>query len=353
MAKPVSLPLQTLYAELLDRAHMARLSTDFPIGGSFFVNTLKGRRYWYFQESNAGASTGPRRKRYVGPDTPELRRLIEAHREAKDDFRQRREMVTALLRAGFKGPDPITGRVLEAMADGGVFRMRAVVVGTVAYQTYSGLLGLKLADTSASTNDLDLAQFAAVSIAVEDTIDLPMEELLKSVDPGFRAIPHASHRQRVTQYALGNHYRVDVLVPNRGPDREDPVRLPALQADGLPLRFLDYLIYQEVRAVVLYGGGIVINVPAPERYALHKLIVSRVRLESAESQAKAVKDRRQAAELISVLSNQRPYELREAWEQMLSRGPGWRRRAIEGAKTLPLESLSALERTVGRIPDPA
>src|ERR1700712_2445052 len=165
MAKPLSLPLQTLYAELVERAAVARLQADFPVRGSFFTTSIQRRPYWYFQGQQ---QDGRRTKRYVGPDTPELQASIQAHREAKDDYRQRRELVSALTRAGLKAPDALTGRVLEALANAGVFRVRAVVVGTVAYQCYSGLLGVKLGASNAMTSDLDLAQFPSISIAVDD-----------------------------------------------------------------------------------------------------------------------------------------------------------------------------------------
>jgi hypothetical protein len=106
---------------------------------------------------------------------------IAQHHSEKGGYKQRRAMVSALLqpRTGIKGPDPTTGRVLEALSDAGVFRMRAVVVGTAAYQTYAGLLGVKLADTNAMTSDLDLAQFQTISIAVEDSIDVPFLDVLR------------------------------------------------------------------------------------------------------------------------------------------------------------------------------
>jgi hypothetical protein len=346
MVRPVSLPLQTIYAELVERAAVAQLRADFPVQGSFFVQEIKGKSYWYFQEPQSKG----RRQRYVGPDTPDLRQTIEQHKAAKEDHKQRREMVVALLRAGFKGPDSTTGKVLEALADAGAFRMRAVVVGTVAYQVYSGLLGIKLGASNMTTSDLDLAQFENVSTAVEDRMGEPFGAILQRINPAFRPIPHLSDKRRVTQYGIGSQYRVDLLVPNTGPETDEPVALPALQADGQPLRFLDYLIYNEVRAVVLHGPGVLVNVPAPERYALHKLIVSRLRLQTKDSQAKAAKDWQQASELIQVLAEQRPYELQSAWEELMSRGPGWRRRAVEGVSSLSTVARDRLLDIVGRLP---
>lgn len=64
------------------------------------------------------------------------------------------------------------------------------------------------------------------------------------------------------------------------------------------LRYLDFLIYGEINAVALHGIGVPINVPAQERFAIHKLIVSRLRIASAQSQTKARKYLAQAQALI-------------------------------------------------------
>lgn len=321
MPTPLPATLHTVYAELLERCTIENLVETFPPAGSFYKRQLKGRGYWYYKPSMH--DDPQRRSKYVGPDSPELQAMIARHAEVKAERKERRSMVVALQRAGLPGPDGTTGRVLAALAAAGVFRLRGVVVGSVAYQTYGGLLGQILSARNAATSDLDVAQFLSISMHVDDAIDVPFEEVLKSVDPGFRAIG-ALNGRHATRYALGTgKYRVEVLTPNEGPDSDAPVRLPALQSDGQPLRFLDFLIHDEVKAVVLQGDGILVNVPAPERFAIHKLLVSRLRLETAESQAKAEKDLRQATELIDILIEQRPYELRDLWHEAWERGPKW------------------------------
>jgi len=55
-------------------------------------------------------------------------------------------------------------------------------------------------------------------------------------------------------------------------------------------RFLHYLIYEPVRTVLRRREGVSVNVPAPERYAVHKLIVSSRRLTDALGRAKRDKD---------------------------------------------------------------
>jgi len=332
MAQRLPLPIHTLYAELVERCALDRLASDFPVSGSFFTKTTSGRSYWYFRE--AVGDDGKRHDRYVGPDSSELQRQIGEHRQAKESYRERRTLVTTLQRAGLPTPDVETGRVLEVLADAGVFRLRAVVVGTVAYQAYAGMLGVLLGSRNVTTSDLDIAQFQSISLAVEDRVGASLGDILKTADPRFEPVMDATHPRHATCYAAGDRFRVDVLTPNEGPDNDSPVPLPALQAEAQPLRFLDFLIYQEVQAAVLFGAGIAVNVPAPERFALHKLLVSRRRIKSKESQAKAAKDLRQASELIDVLCNKRPYELRDLWEEMTARGPEWKRLANEAVTLL-------------------
>ena len=68
-------------------------------------------------------------------------------------------------------------------------------------------------------------------------------------------------------------------------------------AQGLP--FLKFLIAEPIPAVALHRSGILLQIPRPERYAIHKLIVAQRR--SGPVRAKAVKDLAQAYALIGVL----------------------------------------------------
>lgn len=326
------LPLQTVYADLVERCAVDRMDEQFPTGGSFVRRRVKERLYWYFVAGSPDA-TGKRPQRYVGPDSPELRARIARHGLVKDAWRERRQMVTALQRAGLPSPDDRTGDLLAAFARAGLFRLRACVVGTVAFPCYAGLLGAKLPLAALRTGDLDLAQFESISVAIaEDERAPPLLEVLRGVDPSFREIPHATDSRLTAAYAGAEGYRVEVLVPNRGPDQDRPVPLPAIGAMAVPLRFLDYLIYDAVPAALLHEAGVLVNVPRPERYALHKLIVSRRRREGA---TKIDKDVAQAAALLDVLAERRKADLRDAWRELLDRGPTWRRLAGEGFEALP------------------
>lgn len=336
---PPALVMQTTYAELLERCASAAFSDSFPQEGAFTSKIIKNRRYWYFQ---LPTSEG-RGQKYVGPETPELLERIARHKEVRDDERERRALVSTLIRS-FGLPQPIreVGNVVAALAKAGVFRLRAVLVGTAAYQTYSAILGTRLPSSVLQTGDIDIAQFLGVSVAIEDQTP-PVIDVLKEVDRTFRAVPHIDGERHVTTYEAKGGLRVDFLTPNQGPNTDEPLSLPAFHTDAQPLRFLDYLIYEPEPVVLLHDAGVYVLVPAPQRYAIHKLIVSRRRREGA---AKRDKDIRQAEALISVLTEKRPHEIRSAWKEANERGPKWRTLLKEGAELLDADCRNRLAKTV-------
>ncbi len=76
----------------------------------------------------------------------------------------------------------------------------------------------------------------------------------------------------------------------------------------------------------------VVNVPHPARYALHKLIVYGER--AGAYAAKANKDLAQAGLLLARLKETRSWEVEEAWADLTSRGKGWIQRIQRGRKAL-------------------
>ena len=105
---------------------------------------------------------------------------------------------------------------------------------------------------------------------------------------------------------------MDVLAPMRGPVQDRPVRFPAQCGNALPLRFLDFLLHHRTsRASCFTGREYPSRFPAPERFAVHKLLVAaRGRLDTAE-RVKARKDVEQAAFLVRVLAGDRSGELQD------------------------------------------
>ena len=348
----LSLIAQTTYAELLDLCHLQAFDAAFAEVGTFSAKNVKGRRYWYFQPARRSAGTATISQRYVGPETDDLLQRIAQHRQVKREQNAQREMVRALVHSyGLPAPLPAVGQAVEGLARSGVFRLRAVMVGNVAYQTYAAVLGVRLRGALVQTADVDVSQFLSVSLAIQDKTET-MKEILKAIDPTFREIT-ALRRGATTQYMSSNQLRVDILVPNQNADSDEPLYLPALQTRAEPLRFLDFLIHEPVKAVLLHGSGIAVTVPAPERFAVHKLILSRRR---KSTRAKSEIDLEQAAVLLQVLVQKRPEELKRVWEEALQRGPTWRELLLAGAGQLPTsvqDNLKASGVISGQPPSPA
>jgi len=84
-----------------------------------------------------------------------------------------------------------------------------------------------------------------------------------------------------------------------------------------------------MKATLLYRNGpLVVNMPRPERYVWHKLIVYGER--PREQRTKASKDLIQAACLLDYLLENDADLVRDAWEDAITRGPGWKQRLLEG-----------------------
>jgi hypothetical protein len=339
-----SLLVQTTYAELLERCAAAAFGESFPDDGTFTPKAIKGRRYWYFQTTSADG----RSQRYVGPESPELRERIAQHRQAREDQRERRALVSTLVRSlGIMPPIPQLGEVVAALARSGVFRLRSVLVGTLAYQVYPAMLGIRLPGALLQTSDIDVAQFTSVSIATGDETP-PMIDVLKGADRTFREIPNMTGYGLATSYVAKGGVRIDFVTPNEGPDTDAPQLLPALKTHAQPLRFLDFLIRDPAPAVLLHASGIYVHVPAPERYAVHKLILSVYRPTAI---AKRDKDLRQAERLIAALAERRPGALQDAWEEAYERGPHWRKYLLEGMRNLAPHARDLTLRILGRARD--
>src|ERR1700749_1950085 len=93
------------------------------------------------------------------------------------------------------------------------------------------------------------------------------------------------------------------LVRSAG-ENYSTVAVPELKAHAKGLPYLRYLLSDSQVVPVLSPHGVVlVRVPVPERYAIHKLIVSQLR---AKTSTKATKDLLQAAILIDALVERFP-----------------------------------------------
>jgi hypothetical protein len=294
--------------------------------------TRAGKSYWY-DTYRIGNDVG---RAYIGEDGPELRaRLARIARikATEADRKARRSKLIRILRAeGFMGVEAGLGSIANALAKAGVFRLGGTFVGTIAFRLYEGELGLRYGfDEAAQTNDIDVASFERLSLALADAVSEPLQKVLGefSFDPVPSLRPDAVWRWRQTR----SDTLVEFLTPSF--DEEEGLRpLPALGVHAQSLHYLNYLIAEPIKAAVAYRSGVLVQIPRPERFAVHKLIVADRRREGTES-LKAVKDRRQAAFLIAALAEDRPEDLREAYEDARARGPRWRERLDATLKRMP------------------
>ena len=77
-----------------------------------------------------------------------------------------------------------------------------------------------------------------------------------------------------------------------------------------------------------------VPIPRPERYAIHKLIVADRRRGGPDAM-KSRKDRLQATILIRARAEDRPDDLSEAYQEALAGGPSWCHYIARSLKRLP------------------
>jgi hypothetical protein len=326
----LSLQTQTAYAELLEQ--LTALEAQRAMGstsGSFVRKAIKGQEYWYFQHSGPAGVV----QRYVGRRTPDLDRVVErfeSGRLAASAERGRLEQLCAVLRAGgAAGSDAAATRVLAALADAAVFRLGGVLVGTQAFLVLGNVLGVRWDGSGVRTEDVDVAGERTLDVTVPGLkADVP--SVLDSLEMGFLPVPGLSHGTPSTSFKVrGKALRVDLLTQQLRGERK-PVLLPRFAAAAQPLPYLQYLTDKAIAAAVVGGSGVLVNVPAPARFALHKLIVARAR--PSTMQAKSDKDLHQAAQLVLALTDERPGDLRLAWRAMGRHG--WQKTAGRGIAAL-------------------
>ena len=320
--RSIPLNLLTLYADL-------QQGVDFPQAGADQEPATVSRRL-VGGKRRIYLTTRDGRQRYVGTVGDRVAEATAAGAQRMALIaRDRRKTITALKAAGVPAPDAMTGRVIEALAGAGLFDRGTVLIGTTAYQIYPMLVGAVLSTGTLTTLDADLAM---TRVAIGQMTRLPaMADILKGVDPTFEARLHRDHKYPFT-FMSGSSFVVDVLTTAGRSD--GAVLIKGLACGAQPLKYLDYLIEDPVSTVALVGSGVRVKVPQPARYALHKLVVAQKRTPGSP---KIPKDILQARELIEALTDRDPRVVEDAIDDVLARGPAWRKLIREGLKMAGVE----------------
>jgi hypothetical protein len=342
----VRLPLavQTQYAELVQQLlHDAAAGTTRR-SGSLVQKTIKGRRYWYLQSSEGGART----QVYLGPDGEDLVDLLERLRrdlaEARTRAADRGALVSMAVAGGAYAVSPAEARVFRWLDGAGLFRLGGVVTGTHAFTIFANMLGVRWASGTVRTRDVDIAHDEHIAIALAadfGAVDLAAARRDPITGLELSPIPQFDPRTPSTSFAvLGTELYVDLLTPMRGKERTTPVKIASLNAAAQPLRFLDYLIEDTQPAAIVAADGVLVNVPSPARFALHKLLVATKRPVSQATKVR--KDLAQAEQVLAVLLEDRPHDIVRAYADLTARGVGWSKPVRASLPKLPAPLRAAL-----------
>jgi hypothetical protein len=331
--------LQTAYAELKRQA-LEQPSLLIGTPGSVVVRTSSGRRFFYRDYYDpAGKKAGD----YIGP---------EGDRDAQSRAAEVRERIVTtnalleeaalLVQNGYVRVEPRTNAILAALANHGLFRAGAVVVGSHAYGALLNELGARAA--SAGTEDIDLARARRLHLDAEP--ETSFEAMLRDSRVALIPVPPLDRKAPSTSFkAPGrDRLRVDLLMPTTGDVKV--LALPELAAHAIGVPWLGYLIEVTIPALIIGRSSMVpVNLPRPERLTWHKMLLSQIRNETSE---KAAKDVEQAAVLAAILAEAAPESLIDAFRAVPRSARektkrGARRVRERLAKTSHAEAASLLE----------
>ena len=336
---PQFLPwLTPMTAELTERLLIAeQAGANRMPTGSFVQKCIKGKQYWYVQWSECGRQ----RQQYFGPDSEAeaaRRATLQSLWHAAMLQTHSRAELCQLLRAGQLLPAPAapSSRLLVALHATGLHRSGAVLIGTFAFMAYQGLFGLKWPAQVGETQDIDIASEPHVWLIVPENLQL--WPLLQR--HGLAPIAPPDQMTATSFASARADMRVDVIAPLRGRPSSAPLQLPNLGLAGVPLRFIDHLIDDPVLVSVPLADGVLVVVPQPARFALHKLLVAPYR----RSEDKRRKDLRQAEFLLELLVEAEPMAIHAAYSSLPL--AGWRRKVIQAFQGLRPQLAGALTELV-------
>lgn len=268
-----------------------------------------GTTYWVRRYSDA---LNRRHETYIGKsEDPDVAAQVAALRDRIEATNATIAQVRILARSGFATVDRKAFYTVASLHNHGLFRAGALLIGSHAYGALLNALGVKAVPYA--TEDVDIARREALAIS-----GIPgFLEMLRATGIDFFEVPSLG-RSPGTSFAEpgGARLKVDLLVPSAGDDYPT-IPVPELKAYAKGLPYLAYLLgaSQEVPLLSTHGS-VMVRVPVPERYALHKLIVSQLR---AKTSSKPEKDLRQAATLIDALAERFPGAIEDA-SQSLPKG---------------------------------
>lgn len=326
----LSLAAQTAYAELFSQTQAFKLDNALAgLVGAFHQRTIKGSTYWYFGYRDIDQKM---RMAYVGPDNDRVRSLVERFTAAKQD-KPLAPPARMAMAGGGTGVAPKHYRIIRRLAEYGFFRAGGILVGTHAFLALGNMLGVRWHE-GAATLDVDFAHAGRnISLALPANLKIDVHDALESLEMGLLPLTQFNGKAGA-QYRNPRDPELRLDFVTSMTRNGKPVTLPGLNLTLEPLKFMEFSLIETTQACMFSNlGACVVNVPAPQRLAVHKLIVHGER--PLQERAKATKDLLQAASLASYfLDNGLAAAFNAAWRDALGRGKGWQVRANQGRTAL-------------------
>jgi len=293
------------YAQLME---LLEAQLGLPSSGHMVKTSVKGGEYYQHRIS----FMGKRVTFYAGKQTQDMKQYLK----------QRAQLSSMLAVNDCNMPDRASASMIELLDAAGCFaRQKVILVGSHAFAVIGNMLGVTWQADIVETQDVDLGRF--IKLAGEQVID--MQDTLERA--GFRAIPALNHKHPSTSFSHPSGIKVDFLTPLTGKGYQRPVKLAGMGVHAEELRFLDYLISEPEHGAVITKNGVLVRVPQPARFALHKCIVATRR--PATQEVKRKKDIAQAEVLFEVLLENRLFDIQQAWDAL-----PWKEHAVRGMKMM-------------------
>lgn len=326
------LPLsaQTAYAELFEQTRAFEVTNALAgLTGSFQKLTRKGQDYWYFAYRDLDRKV---RMAYVGPNDKRVLTLVERFERIRQD-KPLAPQAQAALALGCAPTAPKHFRIIKRLSEYGFFRAGGVLIGTHAFLAMGNLLGIRWRE-GAATLDVDFAHAGRnVSVALPADLRIDVHGALESLEMGL--LPMAQFDgQAAAQYRNPQDPELRLDFVTSATRSGKPVLMPELNLTQEPLKFMQFSLEGTTQGCLISrNGACIVNLPAPERYAVHKLIVSGER--PIAERAKATKDLLQAASLADYFAQTgQGGTFNAAWRDAVGRGRGWKERAVRGKTAL-------------------
>lgn len=155
--------------------------------------------------------------------------------------------------------------ILERFNKAGILE-DLVLIGSWSIYFYKSYFNSKTYSTFIRTRDLDFLiplppRFKQNTDVYKLVEDLGFLEVFQG-SKGYMKIEHPD-------------LTIEFLVPERGKGSDRPYNVPQLKVNAQPLRHLDFLVKN---VIPLHCNNLVINVPHPAAYALHKFIIFKRRI---------------------------------------------------------------------------